>query len=574
MKLRFPNLKFFSLTIKARLIVLVGLLCFMLVAGAVIGLGSMARQNAGTQAIYDNELVPTQLTDTLRTSSLKYFIALNEAANLIGKADQLKQKMTEVARYQKEIDDVTDALQKRSAMLSPKLMAVVKDYRSSDKDYAQARDDVLDAIKQNDNSATDLIEMEMRPLLMQRQDALSKVVDTERQEAQQIYQDQVTSYEHVRLITVIALLAGLLFALLRSALLIRSISHALNYAMKVAKEIAGGKLGHEIEVKGADELANLLSALRTMDQRLVEIVAEVRQGSDAVSTAAQQIARGNDDLSQRTQEQASSLEETASSMEEMTSTVKQNAENASHANQLARGAREQAERGGEVVAQAVTAMREINSSSRKISDIVSLIDEIAFQTNLLALNAAVEAARAGEQGRGFAVVATEVRNLAQRSAGAAKEIKLLINDSNDKVRTGTDLVDQSGKALADIVDSVKKVTDIVAEIAAASQEQSAGIDQVNNAVAQMDEMTQQNAALVEEASAAARAMHEQSSELSRQVSFFRFGDDAVVAAAPAKPKAAEIMAETEAVFAAVRQSAPAARRNVPETADSGVWKEF
>jgi methyl-accepting chemotaxis protein-1 (serine sensor receptor) len=235
------------------------------------------------------------------------------------------------------------------------------------------------------------------------------------------------------MITYCALARGLLFALIRSTLLVRSISHALDYAMHVANQIADGKLGHDIEVKGTDELAKLLGALRTMDQRLVEIVADVRQGSDAVSTAAQQIARGNDDLSQRTQEQASSLEETASSMEEMTSTVKQNAENASHADQLARGAREQAERGGEVVGQAVTAMREINSSSRKISDIVSLIDEIAFQTNLLALNAAVEAARAGEQGRGFAVVATEVRNLAQRSAGAAKEIKQLINESADKV---------------------------------------------------------------------------------------------------------------------------------------------
>jgi methyl-accepting chemotaxis protein len=556
---------------------LVGLLCVMLIAGAVIGLGSMARQNAGTQSIYDNELVPTQLVATVRVDSLMYFITLNEAATLVGKADQVKQKLTEADRYWKQIDDVSNELNKLT--LSPKLAATVKEYKSTDKDYIQARDDVLDAIKQNDNSATDLVEMEMRPLLMQRLDSLSKVVDIQREEANATFQDQVTSYQHVRLITIIALLAGLLFALLRSTLLIRSISQTLNYAMNVAKEIANGKLGHEIEVKGADELANLLSALRTMDQRLVEIVAEVRQGSDAVSTAAQQIARGNDDLSQRTQEQASSLEETASSMEEMTSTVKQNAENASHANQLARGAREQAERGGEVVAQAVTAMREINSSSRKISDIVSLIDEIAFQTNLLALNAAVEAARAGEQGRGFAVVATEVRNLAQRSAGAAKEIKLLINDSADKVRTGTDLVDQSGKALADIVDSVKKVTDIVAEIAAASQEQSAGIDQVNNAVSQMDEMTQQNAALVEEASAAARAMHEQAGELSSQVNFFRFGDEALtqVKTASAKPKAAEIMAETEAVFAAVRQSTPAAaptRRAAPATADSGVWKEF
>jgi methyl-accepting chemotaxis protein len=573
MKLRFPKFKFTSVTIKARLIMLVGLLGFMLLAGAGIGLYSMSQQNAGTQRIYETELVPSQYLDVVRADSLKSFLTLNEAAALVGKADQLKQKMAEFDRYQKETDDYTARF--AALPMSPAVAAAAKDWHSTDKDYESAKQDVLDAIKQADTGASDTVEMELRPLLMQRQDALSKLVKVKSDEAGQIFQDQIKSYQRVRLITIVALLAGLLFALLRSTLLIRSISHALAYAMKVANEIAGGKLGHEIEVKGKDELANLLSALRTMDQRLVEIVAEVRQGSDAVSTAAQQIARGNDDLSQRTQEQASSLEETASSMEEMTSTVKQNAENASHANQLARGAREQAERGGEVAAQAVVAMREINSSSRKISDIVSLIDEIAFQTNLLALNAAVEAARAGEQGRGFAVVATEVRNLAQRSAGAAKEIKLLINDSADKVRAGTDLVDQSGKALADIVDSVKKVTDIVAEIAAASQEQSAGIDQVNNAVSQMDEMTQQNAALVEEASAAARAMHEQAGELSRQVNFFRFGEEAAAQAASAKPKAAEVIAETEAVFAAVRQSVPApARRPAPETADSGVWKEF
>ena len=574
MKLRFPTFKSKSLTVRARLIMLVGLLGVMLLAGAAIGLYSMSQQNAGTQRIYQSGMVPSQILDQVRSDSLKSFLTLSEAATLVGKADQVKQKMAEFERYQAEMDDYKDRFGK--LQLSPAVAAATKEWHSSDKDYDQAKQDVLDAIKQSDNGASDLVEMELRPLLMQRQDALAKLVKVQSDEAGQIFEGQVKSYQRVRMITLLALVAGLLFAVLRSVLLIRSISHALSHAMKVANEIAGGKLGHAIEVKGRDELAQLLGALSTMDQRLVDIVAEVRNGSDAVSTAAQQIARGNDDLSQRTQEQASSLEETASSMEEMTSTVKQNAENASHANQLARGAREQAERGGEVVAQAVTAMREINSSSRKISDIVSLIDEIAFQTNLLALNAAVEAARAGEQGRGFAVVATEVRNLAQRSAGAAKEIKLLINDSADKVRAGSELVDQSGKALADIVDSVKKVTDIVAEIAAASQEQSAGIDQVNNAVSQMDEMTQQNAALVEEASAAARAMHEQAGELSRQVGFFRLGEEA--AAAAAKPKAAEILAETEAVFAAVRQSAPpvAAARRAPvaATADSDVWKEF
>jgi methyl-accepting chemotaxis protein len=573
MKLRFPKFKFKSLTIKARLVMLVGLLCVMLLAGAGIGLGSMSQQNAGTQAIYENSLVPSQYVDAVRTDSLKYFLAMSEAASLVGKADQLKQKLAEAAKYESEENDYKKKL--GEFKLSPALAAAVKDYHSTDKDYDQAKGDVLDAIKQADTGASDLVEMEMRPLMMQRQDVLSKVVELQRSEAQQIFENQVKSYQRIRMITLIALLAGMLFALLRSAMLIRSISHALSYAMKVANEIAGGKLGHDVQVKGNDELANLLTALRTMDQRLVEIVAEVRQGSDAVSTAAQQIARGNDDLSQRTQEQASSLEETASSMEEMTSTVKQNAENASHANQLARGAREQAERGGEVAAQAVTAMREINTSSRKISDIVSLIDEIAFQTNLLALNAAVEAARAGEQGRGFAVVATEVRNLAQRSAGAAKEIKLLINDSADKVRVGTELVDQSGKALADIVDSVKKVTDIVAEIAAASQEQSAGIDQVNNAVSQMDEMTQQNAALVEEASAAARAMHEQADELTNQVGFFQIGGVATAKQASKKAASDHVVAEAEAVFAAVRKSgAPKAAPRPVETADAGVWKEF
>jgi methyl-accepting chemotaxis protein len=285
-------------------------------------------------------------------------------------------------------------------------------------------------------------------------------------------------------------------------------------------------------------LANMADVVRSMSRA----AAEVRAGSEEIS-------RGNADLSQRTEEQASSLEQTASSMEQMTSTVKNNADNAVQANQLASAAREQAERGGSVVGAAVLAMEEINTSSRRIADIISVIDEIAFQTNLLALNAAVEAARAGEQGRGFAVVASEVRNLASRSAEAAKEIKTLIQDSVGKVTEGTKLVDESGKVLAEIVTRVKKVTDVMAEIASSSREQASGIDQVNKAITMMDEVTQQNAALVEEASAAAQALSEQAGKLSQMIARYRVGEGS----ADEAPRAAALRPEARtAPAAAVR----------------------
>jgi methyl-accepting chemotaxis protein len=336
----------------------------------------------------------------------------------------------------------------------------------------------------------------------------------------------------------------------------RSIGGEPSVALSMASRIADGDLhGDALQTTPG----SLLDALSRMRGRLTDIVGEVQHGAQAVSTAAQQIAQGNDDLSQRTQEQASSLEETAASMEEMTSTVKQSADNATHASQLAAAMRGQAEQGGEVASQASAAMQAIKQASGQIADIVSLIDEIAFQTNLLALNAAVEAAHAGEHGHGFAVVATEVRNLAQRSARAAKEIKSLINDSVDKVQAGAQLVDASGQALAGIIGSVKKAADIVNEIAAASQEQSIGIEQVNRAVTQMDEVTQQNAALVEEAAAAARAMQEQADRLQEQVSYFRVQGVATVAK-PA-PKAAPVR---------VPQSQPVAR----PLAVAGEWAEF
>ena len=290
---------------------------------------------------------------------------------------------------------------------------------------------------------------------------------------------------------------------------------------KVAQQAAEGDLTQRATISSKDELGQLGQAMNSMLDNIANVVGEVRQAAEHVSTGSAEITQGNEDLSQRTSAQAGALEETSASMEEMTSTIKQNADNAKQANQLAVTAREVAEKGGAVTDKAVSAMDEINKSSKKIADIINVIDEIAFQTNLLALNAAVEAARAGEQGRGFAVVASEVRNLAQRSATAAKEIKALINESVQKVGDGSELVNQSGQTLAEIVDSVKRVTDIIAEISAASQEQASGIDQVNKAVMQMDQGTQQNAALVEEATSASQSMKQQAGALLEQVAFFK-----------------------------------------------------
>ena len=302
--------------------------------------------------------------------------------------------------------------------------------------------------------------------------------------------------------------------------LLRQLGGEPTYAAEIANKIAQGDLSVHVETKSGDH-SSLLFSIRSMRENLASIVTQVRAGTSNIETASAEIATGNLDLSSRTEQQASSLEETASAMEELTSTVKQNADNARQANQLAVSASDVATQGGHVVSQVIDTMGAINESSRKIVDIISVIDGIAFQTNILALNAAVEAARAGEQGRGFAVVATEVRSLAQRSAAAAKEIKILISDSVEKVDSGSQLVARAGETIGEVVASVKRVTDVVAEISAASQEQSDGIAQVNLAITQMDEATQQNSALVEEAAAAAKSLQDESVALSKIVSTFK-----------------------------------------------------
>ncbi len=355
-------------------------------------------------------------------------------------------------------------------------------------------------------------------------------------------------------------------------MLIENVVNPLREGTKVMKALAEGDLNKDMSGEFDGEFAQMRDAINTSVVNLRKMVTQIKSSSGNIVSAAAEIAQGNADLSQRTEQQASSLEETASSMEQLTSTVRQNADNARQANQLATGAREQAEKGGDVVQRAVDAMAEINSSSKKIADIIGVIDEIAFQTNLLALNAAVEAARAGEQGRGFAVVAGEVRNLAQRSAGAAKEIKSLIQDSVEKVEDGTKLVDQSGSTLDEIVNGVKKVSDIIAEIAAASQEQSSGIEQVNKAVTQMDEVTQQNAALVEEAAAASESMDEQARSLENLISFFKIDGDAAAGGLGGGMQHAPAAAPATAPRQAAPASAPRAQRGGP--ASDSEWEEF
>jgi len=444
--------------------------------------------------------------------------------------------------------------------------------------YIKASDQILKLIEngQRDQALQLLFNGGTFDLQQKYLTALSELIKHQNQQmlnaADQVADQYTSARNLIAVLLVIAIATGIMIAML----ITRSITRPLNHAVSIAETVASGDLTSSISANSKDETGKLLNALGTMNTRLQQIVSEVRVSSDTIATASSEIATGNLDLSARTEQQAGSLEETASAMEELTSTVKQNADNARQANQLASSASQVAVQGGEVVSQVVSTMNNINDSSRKIVDIISVIDGIAFQTNILALNAAVEAARAGEQGRGFAVVASEVRNLAQRSASAAREIKELINASVEEVEQGSKLVARAGVTMDEVVSSVRRVTDVMAEITAASQEQSDGIGQVNLAITQMDQTTQQNAALVEQAAAAAQSLQNQASRLTTSISVFKIADQQLPRTRPASVprKATTMVAVQKHTTTAV--AAPANKANPIESVKdyNSQWEQF
>jgi methyl-accepting chemotaxis protein len=522
-----------NLKIGTRLMLGFAIVLALMLGLVTIGINSMERVHGALDHVLHNNVPKMELLNDMSKSVHIVSRVMRSVIILTDEAAMAREyKKIEAARH--AYDAAREALEKMPASEAGKaerakiaaLQAIARPLNSRVTELALAN---------KNTEAMDLLMKQAAPATQKWLEALDEDIDRQKGNNQEDGAAAQDTYTQARIVmfslTSVALALGMLLAWLVT----RSITGPITEAVRVAQTVAAGDLTSRIEVTSRDETGQLLQALKEMNDSLKTIVGEVRAGTETIATASTQIASGNMDLSSRTEQQASSLEETASSMEELTSTVKQNGSNAHQANQLAASASEVAVAGGQVVSQVVVTMGAINESAKKIVDIIGVIDGIAFQTNILALNAAVEAARAGEQGRGFAVVATEVRNLAQRSAGAAKEIKALIDDSVEKVGAGSRLVNQAGVTMAEIVTSVKRVADIMAEISSAGREQEAGIEQINVAITEMDTVTQQNAALVEQAAAAAESLQDQAGALARVVGVFKLdGAPRPIAAAPSR----------------------------------------
>ncbi len=516
-----------ALRIGARLGIGFGVTLAMLVLSLVIG--SVVSKNNRDKLIEDLTVANSKgvLASQMKNALLESGIAMRS----IGLQSDVGAMQSDEEKFKKSNKNYIDARDKLVALgLLDNEKLILANVSRIDKEMEAPFKEAMGLILSfNGEGAAKIITSRISPLSQQAINEINSLVDIQQASLREILAGTVSAGAQLTnilfLIGAVALLIGGVF----SWAITRSITGPLNFAVSVTNRVAAGDLTSHIDSNEKDEIGQLLTALKEMNASLARTVGQVRIGTDMISVASSEIATGNADLSSRTESQASSLEQTASSMEQLTDTVRQNAENARQANQLAVSASGVAVKGGGVVCQVVETMGSIKASSNKIVDIIGVIDGIAFQTNILALNAAVEAARAGEQGRGFAVVASEVRNLAQRSAAAAKEIKSLIGDSVEKVDVGSRLVDDAGKTMDEIVSSVKRVADIMREITAASQEQSAGIEEVNQAIGQMDEMTQQNAALVEQAAAAAESLQDQAVTLTQAVSIFKLdvGDHAI-----------------------------------------------